>query len=329
MKRSPNGSRPGNWRELPPELPPDCARLVTCLRRIKDREGLTLERLAETTAVSRSSWERYLNGRQFPPRHAVEALCQAVPDERDRQRALSQWELADAAWSRRTQGAPSDRPESAQASAPRSDSGSGSDRRPDRPASPGTDRAGRSTSGAGTGVRRRQRQDGLLRGPLLAASAVLDAHPVASAAGVALLCAAMLVPAAVVHASRGAVGPAASAPPPVCLLRSCEGRSPQTTACEDPVTVARHTAADGTRLEIRLSPGCRAAWIRAWPTHTGFGLVISGPDAEPQSAVRTIRSAQPEAVATTMISAGSPGRLRACYRPVADRPARECFGTTP
>ncbi|MCZ1006251.1 helix-turn-helix domain-containing protein [Streptomyces lydicus] len=34
--------------------------------------------LAERTAYSKSSWERYLNGKQLAPRQAVEALCKAA-----------------------------------------------------------------------------------------------------------------------------------------------------------------------------------------------------------------------------------------------------------
>ncbi|TFV33894.1 DUF2690 domain-containing protein [Streptomyces sp. T1317-0309] len=61
------------------------------------------------------------------------------------------------------------------------------------------------------------------------------------------------------HPRSYKTGPAATRPP-ICRLRSCEGRDPLTTACEDPVTVGSRTAADGTRLEIRLSPSCQAGW---------------------------------------------------------------------
>lgn len=52
--------------------------------------------LATRTLFSKSSWERYLNGKTLPPRQAVEALCQlaATPPGR----ALALWELADAEW---------------------------------------------------------------------------------------------------------------------------------------------------------------------------------------------------------------------------------------
>lgn len=50
-------------------------RLVAELRRLKDRSGLSLAALAAKTGYSRSSWERYLNGKQPVPRAAVEELA--------------------------------------------------------------------------------------------------------------------------------------------------------------------------------------------------------------------------------------------------------------
>ncbi|MFF3751123.1 helix-turn-helix domain-containing protein [Streptomyces sp. NPDC002018] len=57
-------------------------RLLVQLRRLKDRSGLGLAALAAKTGYSRSSWERYLNGKQPVPRGAVEELarvCGADP----------------------------------------------------------------------------------------------------------------------------------------------------------------------------------------------------------------------------------------------------------
>ncbi|MFE9220216.1 helix-turn-helix domain-containing protein [Streptomyces lavendulae] len=49
--------------------------LVTELRRLRARTGLSYVRLGRRTGYSRSSWERFLNGKQLPPRSAVEALA--------------------------------------------------------------------------------------------------------------------------------------------------------------------------------------------------------------------------------------------------------------
>ncbi|MFI8951488.1 DUF2690 domain-containing protein [Streptomyces sp. NPDC053750] len=74
-------------------------RLVTALRELRARTGLSLAALAQRTAYSKSSWERYLNGKSLPPRQAVQELCR-VADEPDG-RLLSLWEIAESQWSRR------------------------------------------------------------------------------------------------------------------------------------------------------------------------------------------------------------------------------------
>ncbi|MFF2847593.1 helix-turn-helix domain-containing protein [Streptomyces sp. NPDC058001] len=287
------------WRELPQDLPAACSRLVTDLRDLKDSSGLTLTELARATPISKSSWERYLNGKQFPPRHAVRALCRAA--HRTEDELLARWALADAAWSGRGH-----------------TTSSGSEGASPLP----SDSDAAVLDGPLTA-----QLVGRARKLLLVASAVIDKRPMSTAAGIILVCAAMVTPAAVIHASRTTTSRTATRPP-VCQLRSCEGRNPRTTACEDPVTTASHTAADGTRLEIRLSPSCRAGWIRAWPTHPGFRIDISGPDAHPQSTVGTARPAGNEVTTTAMIAAPRPANLRACYRPSSGRPERECFGST-
>ncbi|MEU5977480.1 peptidoglycan-binding protein [Streptomyces sp. NPDC047315] len=70
------------WKSLPSGLPEKSRQLVIQLRRLKDHSGLGLTALAAKTGYSRSSWERYLNGKQPVPRKAVEELakvCGADP----------------------------------------------------------------------------------------------------------------------------------------------------------------------------------------------------------------------------------------------------------
>ncbi|MGX9883867.1 DUF2690 domain-containing protein [Streptomyces sp. NPDC002276] len=50
-------------------------RLLAELHLLKRRTGLSLAALASVTPYSKSTWHRYLNGDQFPPRAAVEALA--------------------------------------------------------------------------------------------------------------------------------------------------------------------------------------------------------------------------------------------------------------
>lgn len=285
-----------HWRTLPQTLPAAYRDLVSDLRQLKDRSRLSLTELERTTAISKSSWERYLNAKQFPPRHTVQALCRAV--QVSEEAVLPQWERADAAWNRRGHTA--------------------------SPAEPKPDQTTAHRDG-GVDDRQSKATRSLVHRALLAASALVTARPWATTAGVLLLCTAMLAPAAIIHGSYE-TGPAAAARPPICQLRSCEGRDPLATACEDPVTAGSRTSADGTRLEIRLSPSCQAGWVRSWPTHGGFRIEVTSPDGHAQAA--TAPTALPtggELVTTTMIAAAHAVGLRCCYYPSAGRPGRECF----
>jgi len=80
---------------------PECAALAEGLRAVRSRTGLSLAALAGRTPYSKSSWERYLNGKKPVPRQAVEALCALAAEPPARLLAL--WELADAEWSGRSQ----------------------------------------------------------------------------------------------------------------------------------------------------------------------------------------------------------------------------------
>ncbi|WP_431043886.1 helix-turn-helix domain-containing protein [Streptomyces sp. P1-3] len=86
------------WTALSGELPSEVRHLVEQLRRLKDRTGLSLVALADKTAYSKSSWQRYLNGQKMPPRQAVLALGTVAGADPRRLTVL--WELADAAWLR-------------------------------------------------------------------------------------------------------------------------------------------------------------------------------------------------------------------------------------
>ncbi len=62
-------------KEPPRSLGPHGQRFVDRLRELKDRSGLSLAALANRTSYSKSSWERYLNGKILPPAEAVRQLA--------------------------------------------------------------------------------------------------------------------------------------------------------------------------------------------------------------------------------------------------------------
>ncbi|WP_406530962.1 helix-turn-helix domain-containing protein [Streptomyces sp. I8-5] len=92
------------WKELPTELPSSERQLLVHLRRLKDHSGLSLAALASRTSYSRSSWERYLNGKKPVPRKAVEELAQVCGTEPTRLVVL--YEVAERARTEEAAGRP-------------------------------------------------------------------------------------------------------------------------------------------------------------------------------------------------------------------------------
>ncbi|POX54269.1 transcriptional regulator [Streptomyces sp. Ru71] len=91
----------GGWRPLPDGLPPEVRNFVAQLRELKDATGLSLAALGARTAYSKSSWQRYLNAVQPPPRQAVTALCRVAGlSEQDAERVAVRHEVAVEAWPR-------------------------------------------------------------------------------------------------------------------------------------------------------------------------------------------------------------------------------------
>jgi hypothetical protein len=75
--------------------------LVVQMRRLKDHGGLSLSALASKTTFSKSSWDRYLNGRTLPPRSAVEELARVCGG--DPERLLALHEVAEGVGERETE----------------------------------------------------------------------------------------------------------------------------------------------------------------------------------------------------------------------------------
>ncbi|GAB2837567.1 helix-turn-helix domain-containing protein [Streptomyces daliensis] len=86
------------WRPLPEELDPQIKEFASQLRRLVDRSGMSVATIADRTGYSKSSWERYLNGRLLPPRGATQALAEVTGT--DVRHLGTMWELAERAWSR-------------------------------------------------------------------------------------------------------------------------------------------------------------------------------------------------------------------------------------
>ncbi|MFF9494913.1 XRE family transcriptional regulator [Streptomyces flaveolus] len=86
------------WKALPEELDPQIREFASQLRRLVDRSELSIASLADATGYSKTSWERYLNGRLLAPKGAIVALAEVTGT--NPVHLTTMWELAERAWSR-------------------------------------------------------------------------------------------------------------------------------------------------------------------------------------------------------------------------------------
>ncbi|EPH42400.1 hypothetical protein STRAU_4540 [Streptomyces aurantiacus JA 4570] len=267
----------------------ECARLAAELREVKERAGLSLAALARHTPYSKSSWDRYLNGKQQPPKQAVESLCEVAQEPPGRLLAL--WGLADPAWSGRARSTPADVP------AP-------------RPSAAAVRRA------------RRGRRTALVGGGAAAAVAAVTLAVVLSTGVGPGGTGGSGRDAAGVKSSA----PAAQFEPG-CRARSCEGKDPKKMGCGRQgmaVSPLVRTAPGGQRVEIRHSERCGAVWARGMNLRVGDRIELSQPGARTKRALA--RSAE-DYVATPMTPARDAGRAEVCLDPAAGGgDGRVCFG---
>ncbi|MFK0169347.1 DUF2690 domain-containing protein [Streptomyces sp. NPDC090306] len=282
------------------------------MRELRQRTGLSLAGLAAATAFSKSSWERYLNGRTLPPRAAVQALCRLAgePDGR----CLALWEMAEAEWGGRAkEAAPRPGPAADPVAAP-----------PAPEPAPAAAPAGGegATPGGVSPAPRRPRHRGVL-------------GPAVLVAGCAVMVA-VLVPVLLLLAHRdGTAPPSASAAVPraagpLCRAAACEGEDPVTTGCAaEPDTLAEHRTATGATVQLRYSAVCGTSWARMWGARIGDRVeVTAAGEGGPGHSARVGDQAQADTYVHTVMSVTHPGTVvRACFRPVADG-ARECFRAT-
>ncbi|MFI8949315.1 DUF2690 domain-containing protein [Streptomyces sp. NPDC053750] len=86
------------WKALPDELDPQIREFTSQLRRLVDRSELSIASVADATGYSKTSWERYLNGRLLAPKGAIVALAEVTGT--NPMHLTTMWELAERAWSR-------------------------------------------------------------------------------------------------------------------------------------------------------------------------------------------------------------------------------------
>ncbi|AKJ13029.1 hypothetical protein ABB07_24230 [Streptomyces incarnatus] len=270
------------------ERPLECERLAGTLRGLRARTGLSLAALAAKTPYSKSSWDRYLNGRTVPPRQAVAQLCELAGE--DPGQVLALWELADAVASGRAAGG---RPRVAErASAPAEPP-------------PAEDVGGSSHRGllAAVGV-------GLtalaVAGALAATGAFTRPTPSASSSP----------------------SPSAPAPVKGCHGSGCTGKDPEMYGCGAdpvPVTLGRRSFPGPTVVKIRHSTACGAVWARIDLGKVGDRAEILVPHHAPWRTEVKDRYDAKDSLSTPMVAATRPelNDVRACLVRAGER---HCFG---
>ncbi|MFD6168241.1 helix-turn-helix domain-containing protein [Streptomyces coeruleorubidus] len=314
-------------RTPPGPLPPERARLASVLTELKAGTGLSLAALAAKTTFSKSSWERYLNGKTLPPRQAVQELCRLAGEPEGRCIAL--WELAESEWSGRA--APTTPTQKATPTQKPTHTQKPTDTQRATPTQKPTPTPTPTPTPAPTQM------------PAPAETHAPPAAEVSPAVGgrgavlalLASVCAiaagglsvALVLLAGQSADPRPSPPPSPSAPAPRCRAAACEGRSPMHMRCGTaPLTLASHRTSTGAHLELRYSEKCEAGWARMWSTRIGDRLELNraGAGRRPHSAEVTDDIAAQSYVYTPMTEARSGTTVRACFRPAAGGD-RECF----
>ncbi|MFG2950840.1 helix-turn-helix domain-containing protein [Streptomyces adustus] len=302
-----------------PAPSPGGERLAAALRESRDRTGLSLAALAAKTAYSKSSWERYLNGRTLPPRPAIQELCRLAgePDAR----CLALWEIAKS----ESVGRPKERTQ------PRPTA-------PPRPPTPQT--AAPAPAPTQEGLTREVlaeeglAQEGLAQEGLAQEGLARVGHRLATAAAiVASVCAVVFgaVTVALVllphqkHTPRPKATPSATGPH--CRAAACEGQNPLDMRCAAvPETLAEHVTGTGASIQLRHSAVCGTSWARMWGTRIDDRIEVTATgDTGRTRRARVENRTDADGYVYTPMTVTRPGTLvRACFLPAAGG-GQECF----
>ncbi|MGW4735163.1 DUF2690 domain-containing protein [Streptomyces shenzhenensis] len=295
-------------------MTPEHTRLTTALQELRTRTGLSLAALAERTAYSKSSWERYLNGKAMPPRKAIQDLCRTTREPDGRLLAL--WEIAEAQWSRRAAG-PSPTP----SPAPTAPTG------PRPPSRPQTQPQPRPEAQPETRPEARRWNPGPKpsRGRKSRLVIVLASVYAMLTGGVTL--ALLLLPDHDTAQNEPIPPPSAYVLTPRCHQTSCEGQDPIRMVCSiTPDTLTTYRTTTGAHIELRYSNKCNATWARIWGTHIGDQTDITADG--PTHKAHTTDSVDTQTYIYTNMTAAHPGStIRTCFQPATTDSKQECFNT--
>ncbi|MFV0128197.1 helix-turn-helix domain-containing protein [Streptomyces sp. HMX112] len=331
------------WKALPEELDPQVKEFASQLRRLVDRSGLSLAAVSDRTGYSKTSWERYLNGRLLAPKRAVLALAEVTGT--NPVHLTTMWELAERAWSRaemrhdktmeqiRISQARTALGEFGGTEGPAGSGPATGPRAGTTPPAPG--------GAPGTGRSSVIPPDGGPNGPAPRVARHSAAHAAPAAPGGApgpgggrrrtvmfvagVVGALLVITSAVLLVGLGGEDdgrdaarspsptPTTSAPKPLpagvkCTGTDCTGQDPQAMGCGGQYATTVASATVGTRkVEVRYSETCGAAWARISQAVPGDTVRITSGGAAQNGAVKIDKDAY-----TPMVAAANGTDPEAC-----------------
>ncbi|MGW3336437.1 helix-turn-helix domain-containing protein [Streptomyces sp. NPDC001009] len=310
------------WKALPDDLDPQIGEFTGQLRRLVDQGGLSVAALADRTGYSKTSWERYLNGRLLAPRGAIAALAEVTGTSPVH--LTTMWELAERAWSRAEmrQDRTMEQIRITQARAELGDFGAA---RAEAEAAGGT-----RTVPAGTVT------DAVPEVDARRSSATAESHEgrrrlllfVAGAAAVLVVIGTVFLLTGRnegAGAARAADSPSPTAtraadPPPgvKCVGVGCTGKDAEAMGCSGGglVTTARTATVGAATLEVRYSSTCAAAWGRITGAAQGDQVRITAGRAAQRG---DITAAGDTIAYTPMVAVAGAGEAEACVTLAAGR----------
>ncbi|MFG2455728.1 DUF2690 domain-containing protein [Streptomyces sp. NPDC048523] len=296
---------------------PPGARLAAVLQQLRQRTGLSLAQLANATTYSKSSWERYLNGKSLPPRNAVKELCGLAGEPADRALAL----LDIARMDPTEHGAPARTParQRTVADADTSTAASATARPDTAPPDTAPPDTGPSKTAPSAADCPRATPTGRRGANIVTVLASLGAVALGS-----------LV---LIHLPPSHRKPASPSPVPavatgaLCRHTACQDKDPIATRCgAEPLTLAEHETATGAWIQIRYSEECGTSWARMWGAVVGDRVEIraGGRHSSLHDAQVTTRKEADTYVHTLMSVVGPGTSVQACFSP-ATGSGNECF----
>ncbi|AWK11030.1 DUF2690 domain-containing protein [Streptomyces spongiicola] len=325
------------WKALPEELDPQVREFAGQLRRLVDRSGLSIAALSDRTGYSKTSWERFLNGRLLAPKGAIVALAEVTGTNPIH--LTTMWELAERAWSRAEMrhdmtmeairisqaraalgesgpngpAAPSGRGAGLTTALPGGDGPRERPRVPTQPSSGSGRAAGRRSdtphAGAPSGGPGRGRGRG--RAAVFVAGLVGALLVIAAAVLLTDLGGAGDEPGADVAKSPSAAPETSEPALPVgvkCFGPDCTGQDPESMGCGGQfATTASRTTVGTALVEVRYSSTCGAAWARITQATPGDKVRISAGGESGDGLVNADKDAY-----TPMVAVAAESEAKAC-----------------